>query len=210
MSISAIITKFIQDFQLSTWQEWVSTISQIISVYFAQKNSVLVYPTGMIGVLLAAWMYYFVADPPLYADTVLNIYYFAMSIYGWYNWSLMKNQTHVFDASYATKNELFIGLSGFVLSWAALFFILKYLTNSNTPTADALVSASAVIAMWWMARRRIENWYAWIFSNLVAIPLNFYKGFMLFTAMYVIFLLMAIYGYLSWKRLIYSSPVTHE
>ena len=82
MSISAIITKFIQDFQLSTWQEWVSTISQIISVYFAQKNSVLVYPTGMIGVLLAAWMYYFVADPPLYADTVLNIYYFAMSIYG--------------------------------------------------------------------------------------------------------------------------------
>ncbi|MCB0659482.1 MAG: nicotinamide mononucleotide transporter, partial [Saprospiraceae bacterium] len=164
---------------------------------------------GMIGVLLAAWMYYFVADPPLYADTVLNIYYFAMSIYGWYNWSLMKNQTHVFDASYATKNELFIGLSGFVLSWAALFFILKYLTNSNTPIADALVSASAVIAMWWMARRRIENWYAWIFSNLVAIPLNFYKGFMLFTAMYVIFLMMAIYGYLSWKRLIYSSPVTH-
>ena len=103
MSISAIITKFIQDFQLSTWQEWVSTISQIISVYFCSENSVLVYPTGMIGVLLAAWMYYFVADPPLYADTVLNIYYFAMSIYGWYNWSLMKTKPHVFDASYATK-----------------------------------------------------------------------------------------------------------
>ena len=53
--------------------------------------------------------------------------------------------------------------------------------------------------MWWMAKRKIENWHAWIFSNIVAIPLNFYKGLMLFTLMYVLFLLMAWWGYKEWK-----------
>jgi nicotinamide mononucleotide transporter len=63
-----------------------------------------------------------------------------------------------------------------------------------------MVSASAVTAMWWMAQRKIENWLAWIVSNLVAIPLNFYKGFMLFTLMYILFLLMAWMGYQTWKK----------
>jgi len=54
--------------------------------------------------------------------------------------------------------------------------------------------------MWWMSQRKIENWLAWIFSNIVAIPLNFYKGFMLFTAMYLLFLIMAYFGYREWKN----------
>jgi nicotinamide mononucleotide transporter len=78
--------------------------------------------------------------------------------------------------------------------------MLVYITNSNTPILDSLVSASAVTAMWWMAKRKIENWIAWIVSNIVAIPLNFYKGFMLFTLMYILFLVMAYAGYTSWKK----------
>ncbi|MBL0133700.1 MAG: nicotinamide mononucleotide transporter [Chitinophagaceae bacterium] len=82
----------------------------------------------------------------------------------------------------------------------ALFFILCTFTNSNTPFLDSLVSSSAITAMWWMAKRKIENWIAWIFSNIVAIPLNFYKGLMLFTLMYVLFLLLAWWGYEEWKK----------
>jgi nicotinamide mononucleotide transporter len=63
------------------------------------------------------------------------------------------------------------------------------------------VSASAVTAMWWMAKRKIENWIAWIFSNIVAIPLNFYKGLMLFTVMYILFLILAWMGYVAWKKM---------
>jgi nicotinamide mononucleotide transporter len=58
--------------------------------------------------------------------------------------------------------------------------------------------------MWWMAKRKMENWIAWILSNLVAIPLNFYKGFMLFTLMYILFLALAVSGYKEWKTKIRS------
>jgi nicotinamide mononucleotide transporter len=78
--------------------------------------------------------------------------------------------------------------------------VLVKFTDSNTPILDSLVSASAITAMWWMAKRKIENWLAWIFSNIVAIPLNFYKGLMLFSLMYVLFLLMAWWGYTEWKK----------
>lgn len=201
MSIDQIWQQFINDFQYVRWQEWVSTVTQIASVWYARKNNILVYPTGIIGVLLAAWVYFFVASPPLYADGVLNIYYFCMSVYGWYNWSKMSNDhQQVYRISWCNRFELIAGLSGFMLSWLVIYFMLVYITNSNTPILDSLVSASAVTAMWWMAKRKIENWIAWIVSNIVAIPLNFYKGFMLFTLMYILFLVMAYAGYISWKK----------
>ncbi|MEZ4911352.1 MAG: nicotinamide riboside transporter PnuC [Saprospiraceae bacterium] len=206
MALHNILSKFFEDIQNTSWYEWISTASQIVSVFYAQKNNVLVYPTGMIGVLLAAWMYWFIASPPLYADGVLNIYYFIMSVYGWYNWSLKnKEQVEVFTADYASKNEIFIGTTILCTSWIILYFSLKYLTNSDTPILDGLVSSSAVVAMWLMARRRIENWYAWILSNIVAIPLNYYKGFVLFTIMYVLFLGMAIVGHRSWRKMILTT-----
>jgi nicotinamide mononucleotide transporter len=141
-------------------------------------------------------------DPPLYADASLNIYYFAMSAYGWYNWTQKKDSSqYTYPISWCTLKELRIGLLLFVLFWLSIFLVLYFFTNSNTPVGDSLVSGSAVTAMWWMAKRKIENWLAWIFSNIVAIPLNFSKELMLFTLMYILFLVMAMQGYRDWKKL---------
>ena len=187
--------------QHTGWKEWVSTITQIASVWYARKNNVMVYPTGIIGVLLAAYLYYFESDPPLYADATLNIYYFIMSVYGWYNWVQKKDAEHyTYPISWCSKKELTTGISIFLFSWALIYYTLIRITDSNTPILDSLVSASAVVSMWWMAKRKIENWLAWIFSNIVAIPLNFYKEFYLFSAMYVLFLVLAVWGFIDWKK----------
>jgi nicotinamide mononucleotide transporter len=200
MTIQEIAQHFILNIKETRWQEWISTGTQIASVWYARKNNVLVYPTGIIGVLLASYVYFVLADPPLYADAILNIYYFLMSVYGWYNWVQKKNEAYVYPISWCTKKELIGGTGFFLFFWISIYFLLIKITNSNTPILDSLVSASAITAMWWMAKRKIENWIAWIFSNVVAIPLNFYKGFMLFTLMYVLFLLMAWMGYVEWKK----------
>jgi len=201
MTPSDIYHQFINDMQYVRWQEWVSTFAQIASVWYARKNNILVYPTGILGVLLAAWVYFMIAAPPLYADGILNIYYFGMSLYGWYNWSRLKEDRQIeFPISWCSQKSLIIGLLVFIIGWSAIYLLLVKMTDSNTPILDALVSSSAVTAMWWMAQRKIENWLAWIFSNLVGIPLNFYKGFMLFTLMYILFLWMAWMGYKEWKH----------
>ncbi|MFZ1750027.1 MAG: nicotinamide riboside transporter PnuC [Saprospiraceae bacterium] len=200
ISGDAIVTQFFNDIQYVTWQEWLSTLAQIMSVWYARKNNILVYPTGIIGVLLASWAYFFIATPPLYADGILNIYYFLMSVYGWYNWTRHQaNDQPVYQISWCTKRELTVGILGFLIAWLLIYTLLVFVTDSNTPMLDSLVSSSAVTAMWWMAKRKIENWLAWIISNIVAIPLNFYKGFMLFTLMYILFLAMAYWGYKEWK-----------
>jgi nicotinamide mononucleotide transporter len=183
------------------WQEAASTVAQIASVWYARKNNLLVYPTGIVGVLLAAWIYFFLSTPPVYADGAVNVYYFIMSVYGWYNWAQKKDAQHeAYPISWCNKKEMRTGLFLFLVAWAALFVSLQKLTNSNTPLLDSLTSASAITAMWWMAKRKIENWLAWIFSNIVALPLNFYKGFYLFTLMYVLFLVLAWMGYREWAK----------
>ena len=197
MSLQEIWEKFLSNVQHTSWQEWVSTVTQIASVLYARKNNVLVYPTGIIGVLLAAWLYFFNS---VYADAALNIFYFIMSLYGWYNWVQKKDGSrYTYPISWCSKKELAVGVLLFLVAWAVIYFALLR-TNSNTPILDSLVSSSAAVAMWWMAKRKIENWLGWIFSNIVAIPLNFYKEFYLFTLMYVLFLVLALWGFFTWKK----------
>lgn len=201
MSLQEIYQQFISNIQQTKWPEWVSTVMQIASVWFARKNNILVFPTGIIGVLLAAYVYFFMIHPPLYADASLNIYYFLMSVYGWYNWVQKKDDIYyAYPISWCTRPQLSFGIGFFLFFWAVIYYVLLKFTDSNTPILDSLVSSSAITAMWWMAKRKIENWLAWIFSNIVAIPLNFYKGLMLFSLMYVLFLALAWWGYKEWKR----------
>lgn len=201
MDFSQFWEKLILNVQQISWQEWVSTVTQIASVWYARKNNILVYPTGIIGVLLASWLYFFISNPPLYADGMLNIYYFLMSVYGWYNWVQKKDKEHLtYPISWSNKKELSVGIILFLFAWGVIYVTLIKITDSNTPVLDSLVSGSAVVAMWWMAKRKIENWIAWILSNIVAIPLNFYKEFYLFSVMYVLFLAMAWWGYIAWKK----------
>ena len=200
MSLAELWDKLVSNIQHAGWKEWVSVITQIASVWYARKNNVLVYPTGIIGVVLAAYLYFFNSNPPLYADGTLNIYYFFMSVYGWYNWVQKKDASHfTYPISWCSKKELSIGVVLFLVAWGIIYFALTT-TDSNTPILDSLVSATAVVAMWWMAKRKIENWLAWIISNIVAIPLNFYKEFYLFTLMYVLFFGMALWGFIEWKK----------
>lgn len=187
--------------QQVTWLEWLSTASQVASVYYAQRNNVLVYPTGIIGVLAAAYLYFFLASPPLYAEGCVHVYYFAMSCYGWWIWTRKNRQDEwVYPVSAASRREYAFALSLWLGAWALLYLSLRYLTDSNTPWLDSLVSSSAITAMWLMAKRKIENWSFWILSNLVAVPLHVYKAFYLFALMFAVFLLMAVSGHLKWKK----------
>lgn len=196
-----LISRLVADIKATATLEYISVIAQIASVLYAKRNNVLVYPTGIIGVIIAAYMYMYISVPPLYAEAGLHLYYLALSIYGWYNWVQRKNGgTEAFPISFCTHRELMNGLLLCVFSWLAIFSLLYFFTDSDTPIADSLVSASAVTGMWWMAKRKIENWLAWIFSNTVAIPLNYYKGFVLFAIMYLLFLWLAWLGYKSWKQ----------
>ncbi|MFZ1801064.1 MAG: nicotinamide riboside transporter PnuC [Chitinophagaceae bacterium] len=197
MSFPEIYHQFILDIHQFSFLELVSTILQLASVWYAKKNNILVYPTGIIGVAIAVFVCF---TAQLYADSVLNIFYVVMSIYGWYHWVLKKGNAYKYPISWCSKFEYITGSILFVAGWAGIYFLLKNYTNSTVPILDSFVSSSAITAMWWMALRKIENWLAWIISDLVAIPLFFYKHLVLFALMFLLFLVLAIAGLMEWDK----------
>lgn len=136
----------------------------------------------------------------LYADAGINFYYFIMSVIGWINWTSKKEEKYVYPISFCSKKEWVIGLGFFFGSLLILLLILSK-TDSNTVVGDSLVSSSAITAMWWMANRKIESWYAWIFSNIIALPLFYSKGLHPTVVQYFIFTILAIWGLKTWIQI---------
>lgn len=196
-----ILHQIEENFTAISSLEWISTAAQLLSVWYALKNNILVFPTGIIGVTLAAYIYFFKISPPLYAEGLLHIYYFTMSIFGWYTWLMKKSdQTLAFPVTWCSTRERIVGLTLAFTSWIILYSWLEFNTDSNTPMADALVTSFSILGMWWMAKRKIENWLAYLVSNAIAIPLNYYKDLSLFSLMYIIFFYMAWRGFILWKK----------
>ena len=179
--------------------EFIAALFGVISVWYSRKNDILVYPTGIISVLLYVFICY---EYKLYADAGLNVYYFIMSVIGWVNWTRKKSETFVFPISRCDNKEWIYGLSVFISVLIVLILILTHFTDSTTIVADSVVSSSAATAMWWMARRKLESWYAWTVSNIVAIPLFFYKELYFTVGQYIVFLVLAIWGFYTWRSMI--------
>jgi len=176
--------------------EIVSTIFAIISVIYARRENILVYPTGLIGVGIAVYLCF---QFKLYADSGINAYYFIMSIYGWFMWS-KNTEGSTLAISWNSKKEQLASIGLTLLFFPILVFALSQLTDSPTPIWDALSTSFALVAMWLMARKKVENWIYWIITNIISIPLYAYKGLYFYSIQYGVFLLLAISGLILWKQ----------
>lgn len=192
-----IIQHFTEGMKATTWLEYVAVFFGIASVLFSRMENILVYPTGIINTVLYTWFCF--SWWGLYAEGSLNFYYTIMSIYGWYVWSQKKEGKHL-SITWNNKKDWIISLGFFIISWVALFYILKNHTNSTVPWADSFASAAAYTGMWQMARKKVENWIWWIITNLASIPLYFYKGAVFTSVQYLVFLVLAVMGLITWIK----------
>lgn len=176
--------------------QWIATIFGMAEVLLAKRNNILLYPAGIIGIVLSL---YLLVDVKLYAEAALNMYYLVMSIYGWIYWVRKSNEPPV-EISYATRNEWYVTLAISLGGWAVLYLLLKNFTPSDVPVWDAFVSSTAWAGMWLLARRKIENWVLLNVSNFFAVPLLFYKGLPMFACLTLFLFVVAIFGYIDWKK----------
>ena len=181
--------------------ELFAVIMNIISVVYAKRNNILVYPTGLIGTGIFV---YILLNFSLLGDTIINAYFFSMSIYGWYFWTRKKDEVFINQVSTINRNEI---KYLFILAFSSLifiYFVYDYFDKWNNWTAyvDNITTAIFFVAMWLMARRKIESWIFWIIGDLITVPLYFYKGLTISSIQYIIFLILAVLGYISWKKIL--------
>ena len=194
-----IFEQFVSGIHHTTWLEFIAVIFGIASVVFSRMENILVYPTGLINTIL--YTYFCFSWWGLYAEGSLNFYYTVMSIYGWVLWARRDSATSKkIKITNSTFREWTIAIIFFFACWTILYFVLKKYTDSNVPWGDSFASASAYTAMWLMARKKLENWIWWILTNLASIPLYFYKGAVFTSVQYLVFLILAILGFITWRK----------
>ena len=201
-----IYNQFIEGIRQTSLPEFIAVIFGIASVIFSRMENILVYPTGLINTILYTYFCFFWWG--LYAEGSLNFYYTIMSIYGWVLWSQQNKATKEkkIKITRSSLPEWLTALVFFVFAWIILYLVLKKYTDSNVPLGDSFASASAYTGMWLMARKKLENWVWWILTNIASIPLYFYKGAVFTSVQYVVFLALAISGYITWNKKIVNAP----
>ncbi len=180
-----------------TWLEAVAVFFGIASVFYSIKKNILVFPSGMISTLIYV---YICLKYKLYADMGINAYYFGMSIYGWYLWSRPAGGRVVLPVTWLSQKGLLKAILLFLASYAALYYTLANFTDSDVPYWDSFTTSSAFVGMWLMAKKKVENWIAWIITDLVSIPLYLYKGLLLTSFQFLFFTVLAVIGLVQWMK----------
>src|SRR5690606_26076716 len=192
-----IIEGFVNGLQQMTWLEGIAVFFGVASVYYSMKEDIWVYPTGIISTLIYVWICRTVG---LYADMGINAYYFSMSIYGWYIWSRPNEKGAVLPVTWLKGKEISETLLLFLASYAFLAFTLVQFTDSDVPYIDSFTTASAFVGMYLMAKKKVENWIAWIITDLISVPLYWYKGLLLTSFQFLFFTVLAVLGLMAWIK----------
>ena len=190
-----------------TLLELFAVTMNIFSVIYAKRNSILVYPTGLIGTGIFVYILY---NFSLLGDMIINFYFVLMSIYGWYYWAQKKDGQTLNNVSRTSIKEYYFILILGITSLLSIYLVYNFYDKWDSWTAyvDTITTAIFFVAMYLMARRKVESWIFWIIGDLITIPLYFYKGLTISSIQYLIFLILAILGYISWKKILNNSTQT--
>ena len=171
----------------------------IISVIYAKRENILVYPTGITCTLITM---YFMFSERLIGHMMVNLFYTLMSIYGWWNWSRKENDVvKVKISKFGFKDLPKASLIFFFIVFISYFLHDYFNTDLGAyASLDIFTSGIFVTAMWLMANKKLENWVLWIIGNVITIPLYFGSDKIILSVQYIIFTILAIQGYLQWKK----------
>lgn len=198
--VEFLISQYKNASTLQICLELLAFIFGILSVWYAKNERVLVYPTGLIATLITTYLL-FIAG--YLGEMLINGYFTIMSIYGWYKWS-NKNDTGILII---TRTNLKEKITGIILFFITFFVVLAIYKLCNYQIKgdnyiDIFASSIFFTGMWFMANKKIENWILWVIGNVIVTPLYAYRGLGVLSLQYFIFTIIAIYGYLKWKKIL--------
>lgn len=200
----SLIDFFLNAYQNApAWQivlEAIAFVTGIASVWLAKNENILVYPVGLVATAITVYLLYVAG---YYGDMIVNIYFTIMSVYGWYNWSRHSHDVPVVITR-TNQFEKLTGVGLFCLTIIVIFGVYKAFDQKIELAnyVDILSSGLFFTAMWYMARKKIENWTLWIVANLIVVPLYAWRGLGMLALQYVIFTVLAVMAYIEWRKIL--------
>lgn len=189
-------------YQIS-YVELIGTLFGLLSVYFASRANILTWATGIINELFLFILFFQVQ---LYADMFLQVYFFIVTLYGWYNWKQKSKKNSITKIELKTKiwllGAIVVGTTivGLFISNIHMYLPQYFKTDASYPYADSFVMVLSIVATILLAQKKIETWYLWIVVDIVCVFLFYKKGIAFLALEYFVFLGLATYGFLNWKK----------
>jgi nicotinamide mononucleotide transporter len=186
-----------------SYLELVEMLFGLVSVYFASKANILTWSTGLVNEIL---MFVIFFQVQLYADMFLQIYFFFVTIFGWYRWKAKSLDNKITEISTKTMVitliSILIGtvLFGLFLSKIHLYLPHYFKIPATYPFTDSFVMALSVVATAMLAKKIMENWYLWLVADVVCVILYFQKEIYLLSLEYFISVGLSFYGIHLWKK----------
>ncbi len=186
--------------------EALAVLFGLASALFSWRNSIWVYPTGIISTAIFVYLLW---QWELLGDLIIQGYYFTMSIYGWYIWTRKVSPDTFTPITKASKREHAIAATIGLVALIGVYIVYTIFDKWTSWTAyvDTLTTAIFFGGMWMLAKRKLENWLYLLAGNIISVPLYFMKGYTLSSMLYLIFIAISILGYVAWKKNLYSDKV---
>lgn len=182
--------------------ELTAALLGMISVYLLTKQNSLSWPIGIVMVLMYIVIFY---EARLYSDMLLQVFFALMQAYGWYAWSSFQQTKQKTKVAELSPQQL-IGYCLLTLFLClTLGIVMKRYTNADLPFLDAFTTALSMVAQWLMTKKKLENWLLWIIADVIYVLMYCYKSLYPTAVLYLIFLVLAVLGYKSWKQELYNS-----
>ena len=198
--VNQIFEQYSQYSNIDISLELIAVFFGLLSVWFSKNNNVLVYPTGIINTSIFV---YLLVKWELLGDMIINVYYFLMSIYGWYYWTRKSNNIGYTPITRMHSTDIKIILIIIISSVLFVSYLYSFFEKWSgfVSYVDIITTAIFFAGMWLMARRKIESWFFWILGDIISVPLYFVKGLAFSSFQYLIFTFIAIAGYYKWKSI---------
>ena len=177
--------------------EWVAAGLGVACVALLIRRSLWNYPFAIASVALLGWVF---LDARLYSDALLQLFYVAINLYGWWDWDRSRcvaGEVVVERMAAAEAIGWAAAGAGATVGWGA---VMARWTDASYPWWDAAVAIPSIVAQLLLARRRVENWLVWIADDCVAVPLYLAKGLWAAAGLYVIYLLLSVWGLVDWRQ----------
>jgi len=193
---AAIWQQFIQQLQQTSWLEWLGFVSTIACIYLAAKENIFNWPVSILSIVISAILYF---ESHLFGDFALQFYFLFTAFYGWWFW-LDKKKEQEKPIIRIKIHHWIIVMFAIALLTMVLGYLLDRYTPTNVPYEDGFCTAVSFVAQIMLTRKILENWILWIIVDICYVPLLVYKNLNVYALLYAILVVIAIKGYLDWKK----------
>ena len=189
---------------MEQYLEILGVITGIVYLWLEYNASIYLWIVGIIMPAIYIFVYH---NAGLYADFGINIYYLVIAVYGWVAWKTgftlfgSKKQKRELRIAHAPLSAWAKAGAAYVAAQLFIAYILINYTDSTVPWSDAFTTALSIVGMWMLARKYIEQWWVWCVVDVASSALYAYKELYFTAILYAVYAIIAIFGYLKWKKL---------